>query len=171
MSEFINKNKNIVYIVLLVLLSVLFLFVGLGSFPLIDVDETRYATMARDMLLTGNWNDLMLNGVPFLEKPPLYFWLVALSVKFFGNFTPFAVRFPIALMSFVLVMLTYFLGKKVISEKFGFYSATVLLASFLFLMLSHIAILDSLLMVFIAFALYSGFMVTICKPENKKYRG
>ena len=169
MSEFINKNKNIVYIVLLVLLSVLFLFVGLGSFPLIDVDETRYATMARDMLLTGNWNDLMLNGVPFLEKPPLYFWLVALSVKFFGNFTPFAVRFPIALMSFVLVMLTYFLGKKVISEKFGFYSATVLLASFLFLMLSHIAILDSLLMVFIAFALYSGFMVTICSKNMQKW--
>lgn len=165
----IKNNKNIFFISLLILLSIIFLFIGLGSFPLIDVDETRYATMARDMVLTGDWNDLMLNGIPFLEKPPLYFWLVASSIKIFGTFTPFTVRFPIALMSFLLVIGTYFLGKRVISEKFGFYCATVLLSSFFFLMLSHIALLDSLLMVFIAFALYSGFMVTICKDKNRKW--
>ncbi|MBQ9688030.1 hypothetical protein IJV79_00175 [bacterium] len=71
MLEFFNKNKNLCYLMMLLVLGLVFLFLGLGSFPLIDVDETRYATMARDMVLTGNWNDLMLNGVPFLEKPPL----------------------------------------------------------------------------------------------------
>ncbi len=169
MLEFFKKHTNFCYVAILILLCMLFLFLGLGSFPLIDVDETRYATMARDMVLTGDWNDLMLNGVPFLEKPPLYFWLVASSISAFGKFTPFTVRFPIALMSFVLVLITYFFGKRVVSEKFGFYTASILLASFFFLMLSHIAILDSLLMVFIALALYSGFMTTVCKPENKKW--
>ncbi|MBQ9688031.1 glycosyltransferase family 39 protein, partial [bacterium] len=72
--------------------------------------------------------------------------MVASSISIFGEFTPFTVRFPIALMSLILVFATYFLGKRVVSEKFGFYSACVLLSSFFFLMLSHIAILDSLLM-------------------------
>lgn len=169
MFEFFKKNTNFCYLSILIILCIMFLFLGLGSFPLIDVDETRYATMARDMVLTGDYNNLMLNGIPFLEKPPLYFWLVACSIKTFGAFTPFIVRFPIALMSFILVIITYFFGKRVISEKFGFYTASVLLSSFFFLMLSHIAILDSLLMVFIAFALYSGFMVTICNQNNRKW--
>lgn len=169
MLEIFRKHSNLCYLLILVVLGLIFLFLGLGSFPLIDVDETRYATMARDMVLTGDWNNLMLNGQPFLEKPPLYFWLVASSISLFGKFTPFAVRFPIALMSFLFVIITYFFGKRVVSEKFGFYTASILLSSFFFLMLSHIAILDSLLMVFIGLALYSGFMATICKPENKKW--
>lgn len=169
MLDFFKKNTNFCYLSILIILCIIFLFLGLGSFPLIDVDETRYATMARDMVLTGDWNNLMLNDIPFLEKPPLYFWLVASSITVFGSFNPFTVRFPIALMSFILVLATYFLGKRVVDEKFGFYSAAILLSSFFFLMLSHIAILDSLLMVFIALALYSGFMCTICKPENKKW--
>lgn len=169
MFEFFKKHTNFCYISILIILGLVFLFLGLGSFPLVDVDETRYATMARDMVLTGDYNDLMLNGIPFLEKPPLYFWLVAFSIKMFGAFNPFTVRFPIALMSFILVILTYLFGKRVVNEKFGFYSSSVLLSSFFFLMLSHIAILDSLLMVFIAFALYSGFMVTICNEKNRKW--
>lgn len=169
MLEIFKKHSNLCYLLILVVLGLIFLFLGLGSFPLIDVDETRYATMARDMVLTGDWNNLMLNGQPFLEKPPLYFWLVASSISLFGKFTPLAVRFPIALVSFLFVIITYLFGKRVVSEKFGFYTASILLSSFFFLMLSHIAILDSLLMVFIGLSLYSGFMATICKPENKKW--
>ncbi len=38
-----------------------FLFLGLGAYPLIDVDETRYAVMARDLIHSEDWNSLMLN--------------------------------------------------------------------------------------------------------------
>lgn len=169
MMDFFKKHSNLCYLSLLFVLCIIFLFIGLGSFPLIDVDETRYATMARDLVLTGNWNDLMLNGQPFLEKPPLYFWLVASSISLFGHFSPFTVRFPIALISLLFIICTYFFGKRVVSEKFGFYCAATLLSSFFFLMLSHIALLDSLLTVFIGLSLYCGFMAVISKPENKKW--
>lgn len=169
LKEYAEKNPDKLYFAGIILLSIVFLFVGLGSFPLMDVDETRYAIMARDMLASGDWNDLMLNNVPFLEKPPLYFWLVASSVKFFGSFNPFTVRFPIALMSFALVLATYFLGKKTINAKFGFFSSSILLSSFFFILLSHIAILDNLITVLIGLALYSGFYATICSEKNKKY--
>jgi 4-amino-4-deoxy-L-arabinose transferase-like glycosyltransferase len=167
--EFINSHPEICCLLLLAIACLLFLFVGIGSYPLIDVDETRYAVMSRDLLTSFNWNDLMLNNVPFLEKPPLYFWLVGASIKFFGKFTPFAVRFPIALLSSIIVFFTYYFGKKIISRKFGMISALTLLSSVFFLVLSHIAIIDMVLTVFMTSAIYCGFLTHFCKEKNKKY--
>lgn len=167
--EFKNSHPEIFCLLLLAIACLAFLFLGIGSYPLIDVDETRYAVMSRDMLNSFNWNNLMLNHVPFLEKPPLYFWIVSASIKFFGKFTPFTVRFPIALLSSMLVFFTYFFGKKIISRKFGMLSALVLLSSVFFLILSHVAIIDMVLTVFMTSALYCGFLTHFCTEKNKKY--
>lgn len=167
--EFKNSHPELCCLLLLAIACLVFLFFGIGSYPLIDVDETRYAVMSRDMLNSFNWNDLMLNYQPFLEKPPLYFWIVSASIKFFGQFTPFAVRFPIALLSSLLVFFTYFFGKKVISRKFGMLSALTLLTSVFFLVLSHVAIIDMVLTVFITSAIYCGFLTHFCQEKNKKY--
>lgn len=167
--EFNNSHPELSCLLLLAIACLFFLFFGIGSYPLIDVDETRYAVMSRDLLNSLNWNDLMLNNQPFLEKPPLYFWIVSASIKFFGKFTPYAVRFPIALLSSVLVFFTYFFGKKVISRKFGMISAFTLLTSVFFLVLSHVAIIDMVLTVFITSAIYCGFLTHFCQDKNKKY--
>ena len=147
----------------------LFLFLGLGSYPLLDVDETRYAVMAKELVASGGFNCLQLNGVPFLEKPPLYFWFLYSSIKLFGDFTPLTVRLPIALSASFLVFFTYFTGKKIISRKFGLISALTLLTSAFFLILAHVAIIDMLLAVFIASALYSALLSHFCEPKYKKY--
>lgn len=168
-SEFIKLHPEICCIALLATACLFFLFFGIGSYPLIDVDETRYAVMSRDLLYSFNVNNLMLNNVPFLEKPPLYFWLVSASIKLFGKFTPFAVRFPIAILSSILVFFTYFFGKKVISRKFGMLSALILLSSVFFLVLSHVAIIDMVLTVFMTSAIYCGFLTHFCEEKSKKY--
>lgn len=165
----VNAHPEIFSLSLLGVFCLIFLFIGLNAYPLIDVDETRYAIIARTMVLTHNWNDLMLNGVPFLEKPPLYFWLVAASVKLFGQFTPLIVRLPIALISSFLVFFTYYVGKKAISRKFGLISSLVLLTSALFLILSHIAIIDMVLTVFMTGALYFAFLANLCTEKYKKF--
>lgn len=167
--EFITSHPEISCLILLTIACIFFLFFGIGSYPLIDVDETRYAVMSRDLLNSFNWNDLMLNNQPFLEKPPLYFWIVSASIKFFGKFTPFAVRFPIAMLSSILVLFTYFFGRKVISRKFGMISAMTLLTSVFFLVLSHVAIIDMVLTFFITSAIYCGFLTHFCLDKNKKY--
>ncbi|UKI41031.1 MAG: hypothetical protein L6V95_13190 [Candidatus Melainabacteria bacterium] len=56
--------------------------VFLGSYQLLDPDETRYVTMARDMFQTKDYLTLYLNGEYFFEKPPLFFWLECLGFKF-----------------------------------------------------------------------------------------
>ena len=162
---YIKAHGNAFALLLLLIASVAFIFFGLGNYPLIDVDETRYAVMARDMVINNNWNDLLLNGEPFLEKPPLYFWLVAASVKIFNSLTPFAARFPIGLSAALLVFATYFVGKKAVGIKFGLFSALILLSSVFYLIFAHIAILDMVLTVTMALTLYCGFLATISKNK------
>lgn len=165
----INAHPELFCLSLLAISCIVFLFFGLGAYPLMDVDETRYAVMSRDLIRSMDWNSLMLNGVPFLEKPPLYFWLVASAIKVFGGFTAFAVRFPIAILSSFLVFFTYYVGKIIISRKYGVISALILLSSVFFLILAHIAIIDMVLTVFMTSAIYCGLLTHFCEEKNKKH--
>lgn len=68
--------------------------VTLGAFPLLDTSEARYAEIARLMVESGDWITPWFEpGTPFWGKPPLAFWLSALSFKLFG-INEFAARFP-----------------------------------------------------------------------------
>lgn len=64
--------------------------------PLWEPDEGRYAEIPREMLASGDWLTPRLNGVLYFEKPPLQYWLSALSMKTFGLHA-FAARLPLAL--------------------------------------------------------------------------
>ena len=74
----------------------LLFFYGLGAVGLLGPDEPRYAQVAREMLRSGDYITPHLNGQPWLEKPPLYYWLAAVSFRLFGV-TEWAARLPSAL--------------------------------------------------------------------------
>jgi hypothetical protein len=59
------------------------LFSGLG-FSFLDPDEGLYAVVSHSMLVSGNWVVPRFNGLPYLEEPPLYFWLGALKLGLHG---------------------------------------------------------------------------------------
>ena len=166
--RFITTHPELFCLSLLAIACFIFLFLGLGSYPLIDVDETRYAVMARDLAYSFDWNSLKLNMVPFLEKPPLYFWLVGASIKLFGEFSTIAVRLPIAILSTFVVFFTYYIGKRLISRKFGVISSLILLSSIFFLILSHIAIIDMVLTVFMTSAIYCAFLTHFSEGKEKR---
>lgn len=168
-KKFTNEHPDLCSVLLLLIACGLFLFLGLNFYPLLDVDETRYAIMSRDLSQSNDWNMLLLNSLPFLEKPPLYFWLVAASIKVFGKFSAFAVRFPVALISSFLIFFTYLFGKKIISRKFGLISALILLTSVFYLIFSHVAILDIVLTAGIASSLYCAFISFYVDDKYKKY--
>lgn len=80
------------------LLAVLLLAAAVAVFEpsgssLAEPDETRYAEIPREMLATGDFLVPRLNGLPYLEKPPLLYWADAASLRFFGE-TPWAARLP-----------------------------------------------------------------------------
>lgn len=168
-KSFSDKHPEIFCLSLLALACLIFLFLGMNLYPLIDVDETKYAVIARDLAYSGNWNNLNLNNHPFLGASPLYFWIVAGSIRLFGEISTISVRLPIAILSSALVFFTYSVGKRAISRKFGMLSAFVLLSSTFFLILAHVAILDMVSTVFITSAIYSGLLTHFCQDKNKKY--
>lgn len=166
-KQFYSDSPERFYLILLGLLSFIFLFVGMGAYPLVDVDETRYAVMSRD-LLHHNWNFLMLNGVPFIEKPPLYFWITAFSIKLFG-FHEYAIRLPMSILATLTVFFTYYIGKKIKTPKFGFYTATIMMANVFFIMLTRVAIIDMVFTALLTWTIYLGLLTEFVKDNNKKW--
>ena len=153
----------------------LFLFYT-WAMPLIDPDEPRYASTARDMVLNGNWIVPHFNGVPRINKPPLFYWAIAISYKIFG-INEFSARLPSALAAIGTVLITYLWGKRIEDRKNGFWAGLVLMASPLFFLISRFCITDMLLTFFVCSSLYLFFIEYMesnnrCKGgfETRPYR-
>ena len=73
--NFVKTYREIFALIGLLVLCYFLYFFSMGNYSLIDVDETRYVTMSRNMFYTKDYLTLFLNGDFFFEKPPLYFWL------------------------------------------------------------------------------------------------
>lgn len=147
----------------------LIFFHNIGAYPLMDADETRYVSMARDMFHSKDFLTLYLNGEYFFEKPPLFFWLESLSFFIFGEVNEFTARFPVAALGTLGCFLVYFIGKKVVSRLYGVISSIILATSIEYLMLSKLAILDIVVSACIAIALCFGLAVYFCRESRKKY--
>lgn len=167
--ELVKKHPEISTIVGLLAAFYFIFFHNIGNYPLMDVDETRYVAIAREMFHSKDFLSLYLNGDYFFEKPPLYFWGECISFAIFGKVNEFTARFPVALYGMLTCFLLYFTGKKLVSRNFGAISALILATSMEFVILAKFAILDIVLATCTAFSIIFGFMTYFCKEENKKY--
>ena len=153
---------------LTVLFFVIF-FYGIGTYALMDVDESRYVLMAKDMFNSKDFLTLYLNHEYFFEKPPLYFWGECLSFALFGKVNEFTARFPVALYGASCCYLLYFMGRKIVSRTYGVISALILATSLEFIMLAKFAILDIVVSTCIAFSVCFGITTYFCRESHKKY--
>ena len=167
--SFIKNHKDLFTFLGLLIICYFVFFFNIGNYPLMDVDETRYVSMARDMFNSKDFLTLYLNGEYFFEKPPLYFWGECLSFAIFGKVTEFSARFPVALYGTLCTILMYFTGKKVVSRRFGLVSAIILATTLEFVMLAKFAILDIVVTTCIGFSVMFGFLTQFVKDKNKKY--
>ena len=169
MIGFIKKHSEIFTVLALGLLCYFIFFFNIGNYALMDVDETRYVSMARDMFHSKDFLTLYLNGEYFFEKPPLYFWGECISFAIFGKVNEFTARFPVALYGTLCTFLLYFIGRKLISKNFGIISAIILATTLEFVMLAKFAILDIVVTTCIGFSTMFGFMTQFAEEKNKKY--
>ncbi|HZS99148.1 MAG TPA: glycosyltransferase family 39 protein [Terriglobales bacterium] len=96
---------------LLVGFCVFLFFYGLGQFGLVGADEPRYAQVAREMLARHDWTTPTLNGTPWLEKPPLYYWQAMIAFAIFGV-RDWVARIPSAIDASLVVLAVYCFLKK-----------------------------------------------------------
>lgn len=168
-KKFVKAHSDWFTVVGLCILFYFIFFHNIGNYALMDVDETRYVAMSRDMFHSKDFLTLYLNGDYFFEKPPLYFWGECLSFFLFGKVNEFTARFPVALYGMMSCFLLYFTGKKIISRRFGIISSLILATSMEFTILAKFAILDIVVSTCVAFAVMFGFITYFCRESHRKY--
>ena len=131
---------------------------GLGSVSLWDPDEPRQALMAREMMERADYVHPYLNGLPYREKPPLYPWLIILTSKITGKVDEFSSRLPSALAATLLLLLTYFLGRRLDHEVSGFLSALILATNYQFLENARESVMDMTFVLCMGFAIFLGYL-------------
>jgi 4-amino-4-deoxy-L-arabinose transferase-like glycosyltransferase len=125
---------------------------GLGRPALWEPDEGRYAEIAREMVVSGDYVTPRDNYELYFEKPPLVYWAEAAAIKIFGV-NEFAVRLPAALFSIGQVVITAALAEAMLGATAGFLAALALALSPLFFSLALFATLDPALAFFLTAAL------------------
>jgi 4-amino-4-deoxy-L-arabinose transferase-like glycosyltransferase len=159
-----SRNNVKDYALLFLVFGIAF-FQCLGRFPLMGTDEARYMEIPREMLERGDFITPTLNYVPYFEKPPLHYWLNALSTVLFGA-TPFAARFFSAFWGLLCVLMVYHLGAKLFGRSKGFLSACILGTSIGFVTQCRVNITDTTLTFFLCAAL--GSFLVACQEEETR---
>jgi len=136
--------------------TLLALWVFLGLLPLLvrplwEPDEGRYAEIPREMLATGDWLTPRLNGVLYFEKPPLQYWLSALSMKLFGV-NGAAARLPLALASGLVIWAAWRLAKR-LGARDARWAPFMAVTGLLAFLVGQILTLDALFSAFLVAAL------------------
>jgi 4-amino-4-deoxy-L-arabinose transferase-like glycosyltransferase len=141
-------------ILLLPIIYVLLWFGTLNYRHLIPSDEGRYAEMAREMLVTGDWVTPRYNGYKYFEKPPLQVWATAATFQAFG-IGDWQARLWTALTGFLTILAIGFTGARIYNPRAGWIAALVLASSPMWVISGHFNSLDMGLSAFLVAALCS----------------
>ena len=139
----------------LLFIAAIFMLTNL-SYPLIDRDETRYAEIPREMIATGNWILPQLNFQTYYDKPPLLYWLCAMSFKLFGIGEASARLIP-ALAALASLASTMFFGSRIFGRRISLLAGVVLMLSVGFAFTSRYLLLDGVLSLFVSLSLFTAY--------------
>ena len=152
-------------ILLLVIIYGLLWFGTLNYRHLIPSDEGRYAEIAREMLVTGDWITPRYNGYKYFEKPPLQAWATAAAFQAFG-IGDWQARLWTALTGFLTILLVGFTGARIFNARAGWLAAVVLASSPIWIISGHFNSLDMGLSSFLLAALCSLLLAQTSHNKN-----
>jgi 4-amino-4-deoxy-L-arabinose transferase-like glycosyltransferase len=151
-------------------LAVIFAAVYFGSVfspALLDDVDSTHAEAAREMFVSGDYVTLHINGVRYLEKAPLPYWMVAVCYRIFGV-NEFASRLPMALSVLLLGVLAVVWGRRAFGERAGIYAGLMVYTSAGVFLFTRVLIPDVLLSLLIAASLY--FFLTALESDGRIWR-
>lgn len=163
MYKSLKQNNLLVQFVIVVVAMLLFV-PGLGVVHLFDWDEINFAESAREMLITHDYLTVKVNFEPFWEKPPLFIWMQAFSMKVFGV-NEFAARFPNAIVGIATLLVLYNIGKTLKNQQFGYTWMIVYMSAVFPFFYFKSGIIDPCFNLFIFLGVY--YFVLFSNKENK----
>ncbi|MBV8629730.1 MAG: glycosyltransferase family 39 protein [Silvibacterium sp.] len=129
-------------------------FAALFSPSLLDDADATHANAAQHMALRGDWVTLRVDGIRYLEKPPLPYWLAAIDYHIFG-YNVFATHLPISLGVLACAFLAWTWSRRAWGDRAAFYAALAVLTSFGIFLFTRFMIPESLLTFLLALALWA----------------
>jgi len=122
------RYRDLFYLGILILTGYYFFFWHLGSPALYDLDEGGYAEIAREILVLNDWLIPHLNFIRLLDKPPLLYWLTAISFKSLG-ISEYTARLPVALSTLACLILCFLLGRNIFNSLAGLLAGLIFATS------------------------------------------
>ena len=141
-----------------------------ADLALLDPDEPRYAGAGRTMAQGGSLLVPQFNGEPRINKPPLFYWLVALSDRFAGGASEVSARIPSVVMGLLMLWGTIWLGRRVFGAMTALLAGLVLSSTPLFIALSRCCITDMTLSTFMSGSL-AWLLPAVCGLAPPKKAG
>ena len=141
----------------------------IGQSHLFDWDEINFAEAAREMLVTKDWLTVQINYLPFWEKPPLFIWMQAISMKIFGV-NEFAARFPNAVCGVVTLLVLFRLGRSILNSKLGLLWSFLYACSILPFLYFKSGIIDPWFNLFIFLGIYYIAKFTFSEISLDRYK-
>ncbi|MBC3861668.1 glycosyltransferase family 39 protein [Undibacterium jejuense] len=149
-------------------------FVGfrLGGYAVLDNNEGLYAEISREMLHSGDWAQWIiphLNGLSYMEKPPLLYWLTAMFFGMFGE-AEWVVRLVPALSCLGCVGLILWFARQVNRETAGKFAAIVFVSALGVTAMARTLMFDMLLTVFLTGAVMHAYLYLESRQQSLLYR-
>jgi 4-amino-4-deoxy-L-arabinose transferase-like glycosyltransferase len=154
-----------IYVIVLLVAAAVYAGCMISPPSLMDDVDAVQAQIARNMLTSGDWVTARLDGIAYLEKAPLIYWMMAGSYKLFGV-SDVAARVPIVLSSLALAWLTTAFGIWAFGRKAGFYAGLCISTCFGLFLFTRILIPDVMLTTSIALSLWA-FLRAIDETERR----
>lgn len=142
-------DKTWMQALLLAILCFVLYFINLDNTDLVGSDETRYSEVAREMVVDHQWVIPHFNGEVYYNKPPLFFWFIAVLSKVAGSVNETTARLPSAISALAIVLAVYFLGIRLINRRVGLVAALVLASNPEFMKFARLVRLDMTFTLFI----------------------
>ena len=141
---------------------------GLGIRDPWPADEPRFAALARDMALSHEWLFPRVGGDLYQDKPPLFFWLLAICFKIFGSVKA-SFLVPSFLAAGGVLFLIYDFGRRSVSREAGLAAALITVCTLQFLMVTRGAQIDATLCFLTTFSLYALLRHCLLGPAWRWY--
>ncbi len=141
----------------------------LGSRAFWEPDEGRYVEIPREMVATGNYVTPRLDGVIYLEKPALFYWLESASIKLFG-LNQWSMRLWPALLGLFGCLAVYIAGRRLYGRTAGLIAAIVLATDVLYYALARIITIDMPITALLSISMLA-FLLGTREPPGLRRRG
>ena len=163
-----SRSKLWVDILLLVCILGSLMFAFLGERPLFVPDEGRYAEIAREMSVSGDYITPSLNHIKYFEKPALYYWLSAGAIKL-GGLNLWSLRSVNAFLGLLGCLLVYLTARTLFDRATGFVAALILGTTSLYFVMAHMISLDLPVTVFLTATLCAFILGNQYPPGKTRF--